>query len=257
MKIPEIFGCQYSHAKQVETLFGVELEIESVNRSIGWKGFRADEIEMKDDNSLRNYGKEFITRPENLKTTLEFFKNVHDTVGFLKPEEKFSERTSIHVHVNCQNLEGEQVRQAVLLYALFEEVFFKMVEPSRRDNIHCVPLTDTYLPSYFRSSIGTLVGRWSKYTALNLLPLKTLGTMEFRHMHGHDDPLLLEDWLMSIENLIELAKTQPLTDTTLIEENIQTWFTQIFGKTLFWKQNKVNLPVFTENTLINVKMGFL
>ena len=256
MKVPENFGCNHSYMKSAKTLFGVELEIESVNRDVNWRNYNPI-IEMKEDHSLRNNGKEFITPPLDLKTTLSLFENVHESVSFYKKDEKFSERTSIHVHVNCQNMELEHVRQAILLYALYEECFFSMVEPALRDNIHCVPLTDTYLPSYFRQNLPTMVGRWSKYTALNILPLKTLGTMEFRHMHGHDDPLLLEDWLSSIENLIELAKKQPLNDSSLTEENIQTWFTQIFGKTLFWKQNKVNLPVFTENTLINVKMGFL
>ena len=242
--------------KQSLTLFGVELEIESVDRDTFWKDFPVG-VEVKDDHSLRNYGKEFITVPTTGKDTLDLFQKVHKTVAFYKPEEKFSERTSIHVHVNCQNLELEETRQAILLYALFEEMFFAMVEASRRDNIHCVPLTDTYLPSYFRQNLPTLVSKWSKYTALNIIPLKTIGTIEFRHMHGHDDPVLLQDWLTVIENLIALAKTCPLKEDTLSEEHIQKWAYMLFGSTEFWKQRNLNVPVYTANTLINVKMGFI
>lgn len=242
--------------KSEQTLFGVELEIESVNREVNWRNYNPI-IEMKEDHSLRNNGKEFITPPLDLKTTLSLFENVHESVSFYKKDEKFSERTSIHVHVNCQNMELEHVRQAILLYALYEECFFSMVEPSRRDNIHCVPLTDTYLPSYFRQNLTTMVSRWSKYTALNILPLKTLGTMEFRHMQGHDDTELLRDWLLCIENLLSLAKTSPLKVESLTEENIKKWFNDIFGTTTFWRKTNVNLPFLTENTIINVKMGFI
>lgn len=239
-----------------EILFGVELEIESVDRHTPWNGM-SPLIEVKDDHSLRNNGKEFITPPKDRETTLALFHNVHTCVKFRDPIEKFSERTSVHVHVNCQNMEVEQVRQAVMLYALFEECFFRMVEPSRRDNIHCVPITDTYLPAYFRQSLSTQVSKWSKYTALNLLPLKTLGTIEFRHMHGHDDPLLLKDWLLSIERLLSLAKNNPMSTDTLTDGNISNWFSYIFGETGFWKNTPANLEALTENTLINVKMGFI
>lgn len=256
MKIPEQFGSNHALIDAKETLFGIELEIEAIDRNQIWTGI-SPYIEVKEDHSLRNSGREFITPPRNLKTTLEFFKNVHSCVKFLNPLEKFSERTSIHVHVNCQNLEVGQVRQVVLLYALFEECFFRMVESSRRDNIHCVPITDTYLPVYFRQSLSTQVSKWSKYTALNLLPLKSLGTIEFRHMHGHDDSLLLQDWLMSIERLLTLSKSFPLSVETLTDENISSWFSFIFGDTVFWKNSPATLNSLTENTIINVKMGFI
>lgn len=257
MKIPDLFGISGHYSSSKEQLFGLELEIESVDTGKSWSGLRTDVIDCKDDHSLRNNGREFITTPLNLQTSLVLFQNVHTSVKFHKPLEKFSPRTSIHVHVNCQPLQADVVRQAVLLYALFEEAFFAMVAPDRRDNIHCVPLTETHLSNYFRGSLEVMASRWHKYTALNLIPLRSLGTLEFRHMQGHDDPVLLRDWLMTLEKLMELAATVKLSPETLTEENIDKWFKTLFSHTHWYIANKPQASVVTRPTLINVKLGFI
>lgn len=257
MKIPDLFGVSGHYASTKEQLFGLELEIESVDTGRTWSGLRADMIVCKDDHSLRNNGREFITNPVNLQTSLTLFQNVHTSVHFHTQSEKFSPRTSIHVHVNCQPLEASVVRQAVLLYALFEEAFFAMVAPDRRDNIHCVPLTETHLSNYFRGALEVMASRWHKYTALNLIPLRSLGTIEFRHMQGHDNPVLLRDWLMTLEKLMELAANVKLSAETLTEENIDKWFKTLFSHTLWYIGTGPLASVVTRPTLINVKLGFI
>lgn len=248
-KLFEVGG--YSSPK--EQLFGIECEIESL------KNVRKipDTFQVHDDGSLRNNGKEFVTVPMGLKENVEAFKNLHASLVFVDKAVAFSSRTSIHVHMNCQNLDEKVVRKAVLFYALFEETFFALVDPSRRNNIHCVALTDTPLVDIYRASLSSMRQSWSKYTALNLLPLGSLGTIEFRHMHGHDDPRLLEEWLTCLERLMVLARTTELSAQTMTRANIGAWFSFLFGHTQNFSALWKRLDESIENTLIDVKIGLM
>jgi hypothetical protein len=164
---------------------------------------------MEEDGSLRNGGKEFVLHPLNMAEALSTFKEVHKRLECY-PDLKFSERTSIHVHVNMCPYEVEQVKNIVLWYALLEQFFFMQVDPARRNNIHCVALTDTYLPIHYFKSLGDLRQRWHKYTALNIKPLTQYGTIEFRHSEGHEDPIKLENWLKVLDNLVQLGINVPV-----------------------------------------------
>lgn len=238
-----------------EMLVGLECEIECIG---DWNSKVRDRWNITEDGSLRNHGKEFISQPIPIETALANFKVLHDNLTFLgHPDGPFTDRTSIHVHVNCQPYEEALVRNVVLMYALFEEYFFKMTLPSRRENIHCVPLVETFLPGYYNAGLRTLHERWTahKYTALNIRPLSSLGTIEFRHMHGHDDVGLLGRWLRTINNLFTCA-TNPrnqINRSTLNKEQIERWFDEIFKDAPECK--KIELPLLTRNQLLDVKLA--
>ncbi len=254
--IARIFGCD-NYANPQSQLFGIECEVESVNTEESWDFLSDKGIKITEDHSLRNSGREFLIGPATAANALVSFNYLHSRGKWYKQEEKFSHRTSIHVHANCQNREDKVVRTVVLLYALFEEYFFRMVEPNRRDNIHCVPLTDTYLPSLYASDLVQLLSRWHKYTALNIKPLSTLGTIEFRHMQGHEDLGLLRQWLTIIDNLLALAdKVQVIKREHLDWSTMEQWFDHIFnGSDVF--SLKSELRQLCRNQLIDLKLSFL
>jgi len=233
---PLLFGCEY----EIEDLVAVN------TLPMG--------IHIETDGSLRNNGKEFITSPQPLEDSVELFSMLHSELAY--GAEAFSDRTSIHVHVNCLNLELDEVRNIVLLYALFEESFFSLVNSNRRDNIHCVALTETFLPSIYRVGLSTMVARWHKYTALNLKPLATLGTLEFRHMHGHSDPILLRMWLTVITKLFEVGKTFIVSKETISEDSLQKLFYTIFNGTPLikhWHSIRATMG----NQILDVKLSTL
>ncbi len=205
---------------------GVECEIESVyNPNLGFAGF-----EPTEDGSLRNNGIEFISIPLPKEALLEAFTNLHAHLEFYNPQEAFSPRTSTHVHVNCRSFDFAQVKTLVLLYALYEDFFFAMCEPGRRDNIHCVPLTETFLPTLYKKELKYLINGWHKYTALNILPLTKLGTVEFRHLQGTGNSELLKDWLTTLENLWILAQREVITEQSLCDDaSIKRWWWKLFG----------------------------
>lgn len=243
------------YAEAPEQLFGIECEVESV-ALMKCKQFPPT-ILIHEDGSLRNNGREFVTRPLNLETTMKAYKELHEALAFIEPAKAFSSRTSIHVHMNCQNLDEKVVRKIVLFYALFEEAFFAMVDSSRRNNIHCVALTDTALPERYGMSLPNLVASWSKYSAMNLLPLTTQGTVEFRHMQGHNNPALLEEWLTVLDRLFTLARTTELSAKSLTSANILAWFSFLFGQTSIFRDLLPHLDQVVENTVIDVKIGLL
>jgi hypothetical protein len=245
----------YTNAK--ELLMGLECEVESVHRvggleSHGWR--------VTDDGSLRNNGKEFISEPTGVPLLVERFKALHGgIVTWRKADDRFSERTSIHVHVNCQNLSPVQVKNIILMYALYEEFFFSLVEPSRRDNIHCVPLTETHFPAYYRMSLAQMVTRWHKYTALNAKPLSNLGTLEFRHMHGHADPVLLEVWLKTIANLFQVGgnPVNEINARSITTATLTAWFREIFKDAPSVMLNEPFLHQMTTNQRLDIKLAVM
>lgn len=252
MIIAEIMGLAsvYSDAKQI--LVGTECEIESVDTGVSWN--LPSSIDVTSDGSLRNEGREFLILPSTTKVALDLFKLLHRQVRFFDVEEKFSHRTSIHVHVNCKNLHEKEVKNVLYMYTLFEEFFFLMADESRRHNIHCVAVNDTFMHRYFNNDIGTLASRWMKYSALNLKPLRTLGTMEFRHMHGHDDPVLHEQWLGIIERLFNVGKGVDCRTEGLSAENIEKWFTEIFKESHLYAKCINSLPSYTKDAVMDLKL---
>ncbi len=202
-----------------QLLFGVELEIENVPN---WDDLIIHGMSSVADGSLRNNGREFLMLPctyENAYATLsEFFRraNLNET--------NYSDRTSIHVHTNCQDLTVDQLQTVLFLYQAMETLVFKWVNPDRADNIFCVPWSQTNLSFQIFDGKRDLrkFQNWAKYTALNLLPLYSYGTIEWRHMNGHCDTEKLFKWLQIIscffryarENNIDSVKEMLLTLNT-------------------------------------------
>lgn len=231
---------------------GTELEIEAVmggNWAAGWQ--------KTTDGSLRNEGAEFISPPLETKALVDGFKQIHATFQKYNDFPKFSERTSIHVHVNCLDLTQQQVRAIVLWYALFEPVFFAMVEPNRANNIHCVPLDQTSLSKQYKQELPTIIDKWSKYTALNLLPLQSQGTIEFRHMEGHDDAARFEWWLKTLENLWAYGRDHTLTRQVLQDPKlVMAAFDAIF-KDAPIREIRSNVLDLVSDSLIDVKLALV
>lgn len=251
--IAQKFGLSsdYSNILQTETaVVGIECEIEDVYLNSfhipsNWR--------VEEDGSLRNNGVEFISMPLTCQEASEAFRALHKTIKYRGNNDPFSERTSIHVHLNCFNMEPKQVRTLLLIYAIWEPIFFQMVHPRRMENIHCVPLFDTVIPQFYNKSLEVLIDKWGKYSAINLLPLKEYGTVEFRHMHGHNDPMLFDQWLHAIENLWKFSMKwdKLLPDHLCNDETLK-----FMGESLF-----VNLPVSWRqdiaNSLIDVKLSMV
>lgn len=236
---------------------GIEYEIEAIEGygDIGQEGI----FTIETDHSLRNNGREFKTIPMSFQKHLEAFKSLHRRL--LLNNNPFSERTSIHVHVNVRELEINQVRQLILCYALLEPLFFEFVGETRKNSIFCVPLNYTYLPNLYKGTTQTMHEKWHKYTAFNILPLNGFGTVEFRHMYGTNDFEKFHTWLKSLKELYDFIVENDSFD--LIKElerggghlsGLST-IAQAIVPTLTEGFSPAELNVLLEDTLLDVKLS--
>ncbi len=260
MKIHELIGIPLSEDYQIFRA-GVECEIEGI-RNIGV--VNQNLFAVTTDGSLRSkhgpsgHGYELQSFPLPAQELKGAFRDLHASLKFHADEQPFSSRTSTHIHVNCLPFTMEQAKNMVMLYALFEELFFAMVKPERRANIHCVPLTDTFLPSRYNLGFEQLHRIWHKYTALNLTRIRDLGTIEFRHLHGTGDSMEFNQWLDTIHNLWDLAQSARVTPGTLSDRScILSWFDTIFKDAPKIRMLQPQLFNIIQNGLIDVKFSVI
>lgn len=242
-------------------LYGLELEIEFAEDMSSVVNMRSTE-----DGSLRNFGVEFITEPLDysrvMYTLNEFF--TRNKVYF--KGDNYSERTSIHVHVNCLNLTYQQVASVLLVYQVFESLLFRFIGHDRDKNIFCVPLSECAISYQAAENIsnGNLqsVRRWMKYTALNLLPLETQGTIEFRHMEGNNNLERIGIWLRFIASIIKYATDYSYEEikTSLSNLNTNSHYRNALQQVFGYDADVLTYPdsnEMIENGVLNMKYSIL
>lgn len=227
---------QLKLAEKGEKLYGGPTEFGSYNNLIGIEVERESTTSAEDlpnlfywtitnDSSLKLNGKEFISKPickENIDYALnELFDSI-----LQKETSIWSHRTSIHVHTDVRHLTLVQVQNFVAVYAILEDLFFSLVDPIRSGGAFCFPITDL---SVQEVEIPASDVENSKYCALNFgNALAKHGTIEFRHMHGHNNKNLLKTWIKLIGKL-----------QTYIEENttsaIKTRIKHLCSKKDYWR----------------------
>jgi hypothetical protein len=180
---------------------GIEVEVENHQWERQPKGLWV----VKGDGSLRNNGAEWITNPVAARWAPQALEDLLGGTCLTK-DCCFSPRTSIHVHYNVQQMSTAQVTDVVLLYTALEPLFYKFTGRGRIKNIYCVPLMDTTLITGMNyNNLSNTIESWSKYTGLNLLPIRELGTIEARHMHGTFDHKKVVTWIRMWIKLIDFC----------------------------------------------------
>lgn len=198
---PQLTSTRPFALQNPKTLVGIEVEVENVmaiDPNIGLMFWT-----MKEDGSLRNNGREFVTPgviPASLaEPALKLLFNG------LNQDIDFSNRASIHVHVDARQLTLQQMVSLLLTYLTVENLLFKFVGNSRRSNIFCTPISETGIIEHISANpkkfIHSIQGTWMKYTALNLLPITSFGSVEFRHMPGTNNVNKLLAWIDIITRL--------------------------------------------------------
>jgi hypothetical protein len=228
------------------TSVGIEVEVEKI-ADPRWDNSIWSVVE---DGSLRNGGREFVSLPlrgEEIPYALISLKNFLDNwnKGY-----DFSDRTSIHVHVNVRDLSAAQFFNYVLVYLVFEPVLYKFVHDAglkdREHNIFCLPVGESlhYLSlaealQFFEDgddlgAIKNIYRTWKKYAGLNVIPISTLGTVEFRHMSGLlqiDTLCIWINLLLSLRNFATQVSYESMKKI-ILELNTNSMY-QMFLKQVF------------------------
>lgn len=238
-----------------ELIYGIELEIEHASFDWEMAGFRATE-----DGSLRNGGVEYVSVPMYYPalaySLTQFFSK------FRPDEFNYSERTSIHVHTNCQDLTIEQLKNVLILYQVFEDVLFAWIGHDRDKNIFCVPWSQTRTTHKILDEIESFIKMSSvernKYTALNLVPIQSQGTLEWRHMHGHGNVERILQWLRIIGHVYRVARSMDHKEVRELCVNLNTTsqYDQLLDMVFKDEATALRIPgyrLLLENGVLNMK----
>lgn len=195
--------------------YGIEVEVEG-DRLPDLEGVWTTDI----DGSLRN-GREYIlSSPLDLGAALTAFSNLRHKMQDAEAEVDFSFRTSIHVHMNCLDLNAEQVKQLVYTCLLLEPVILAFAGEERKHNRFCLSVKDAdgalpQIEEFFsqeyrkRNSFPSRIKRFGeqehKYSAVNLASLPTKGSLEIRSMRGTFSQGVMTAYLSGLDSLYEYA----------------------------------------------------
>lgn len=221
-----------NHFKQTVTKFpisdpgcfiGIEVEVERTAPIEGLKLWNVTK-----DGSLRNDGYEFVSKPIRGRLIECALLELNNALNKHTPNHEFSDRTSVHIHTNVRHMEIEHVANFILLYLALEPIFFRYTEKiqntNRRENNYCVPIEESKSHLCLLQNLGmyyatmdvqwmrSIVHNWRKYTAFNLLPMESIGTIEFRHMGGTIDVPYIMDWVNMILSMRKYARTTKTED---------------------------------------------
>ena len=227
-------------------IMGMEIETENCKLSGGFYEGVIQRLSWRTttDGSLRGNAFEFISNPMEMQHLIPSLHEFFTVTGFT--EENYTDRCSIHVHVNCTDLSVDQLSAIALVYSIFEESMFDFVGNYRDTNIYCIPWNqcrfNTKLITNMQRHLLAVPKGWQKYTAVNLIPLQTLGTLEFRHMHGTADIQKITQWLNMVGCLFQYATVVPFKEVFgMISSinnvsNYEQFFHQVFGQ--YWQYSE-------------------
>lgn len=227
----------------VEGLFGVEIEIEGENLPEDIP----KEWRMEHDGSLRGqYPRqcaEYVFRkpldPTKAKLT------INKLIKYLEQEEarpNFSHRTSLHVHVNCQQLDWEQYSAFLYTSLLMERVMLQYCGKGRIGNRFCLRVSDAegyaddlltlFTKGFEFFALGGGAPYKVKYSAINIAPAREYGSLEFRGMRGTLDKAVIFNWLTALENVYNFALEKGSVEKVhkfFVNSAIEDFYKEVLG----------------------------
>jgi hypothetical protein len=257
-----------------ELVMGVELEVEKT-RELDYytAGYLSGLWMFERDGSLRvghgGEAYEFISKPVQMQFLLPELQKFFEYTKF--DESNYSDRCSVHVHTNVTDFTQDMLASLSMVYTVVEDVLFQYANHykaptmdgyNRDTNLYCIPwnqcrMNHRLVEKLFGNSHAHLA-RWQKYTALNLLPITTQGTVEWRHMHGTADMEKLTTWLNLIGSIMWYARRTQLDDVikTILTLNDTSAYRQFFlDVTKGYLEYKEEYQVPLAEGVINAKYG--
>jgi len=195
--------------------FGIEIETEGKNLTdvapAQWK--------IENDGSLRgrfpDEAAEYVLRkPLELQKAIDAVTQLRKAQDDANARLNFSFRTSVHVHVNVQQLTFNQYLNMIYTYLLLEEPLVRYCGKERVGNRFCLRLQDAeglmdYLFMLFRQGHGALKhihGDAVRYASINVAATSKYGSLEFRSLKGNMDVDYITTWLQALDNLRSFAQ---------------------------------------------------
>lgn len=190
---------------------GIEIEIE------GKKLPKYDETPTpwvyKEDHSLRGQenGEYVLANPISFDKVSKSLDTLWDKFSEFKTKFDDSNRTSVHIHLNCQNFHLNRLAAFTSLYLCFEDILTAWCGDFRVGNLFCLRGSDapsivTYLKKFIQSDGQYNIHEMMHYSGLNANALKKFGSLEIRTLRGCSEPQTIKDWVSILERLYKLSE---------------------------------------------------
>lgn len=209
---------------------GIEIEAENIKYSNESLHQGLMYWTVTSDGSLRNYGSEFVSvklRGMDIQNALSELGNFLTSVGIVPV---YSERTSVHIHIDSRFLNTYQLKTLIKYYLACEPYYFSVIGNKREDNIYCVPYYKNpsgirNLSALFQQTMGEdhvyhAVLEGLKYEAMNIRSIREKGSIEFRHHYGTHDKDTLYNWIVNLLNLFKLSKESSEDEFTFMFDSM-------------------------------------
>ena len=196
---------------------GIEIEVEGKNLIYNHTtNFPAKYWVYKEDHSLRGEesGEYVLVRPVKFdevdKAITELFK------CFKANKTKFddSNRTSVHVHLNCQSFFLNRLASFMALWFSVEEILTQWCGEHRVGNLFCLRSRDataiiSHLCKFLKSDGKYELSDHLHYAGFNANALRKFGSIEIRTMRGVSDQKTITDWVGILQRIYEYSAEFP------------------------------------------------
>lgn len=235
--------------------FGIEIEVE---------GKRLPQINdqywtTEQDASLRNGLEYVLTKPVKLQYVKKLLAYLKKKMDVNEAALDFSFRTSVHVHVNVQDLTYNQILNMIYTYLLIEAPLMDFCGDSRKGNRFCLRLEDAEgmvdcLTEMFESGeqgLRLIPHDRMRYAAINIEALGKYGSIEFRALQGNMDGERITKWCHILNKIksfaIKYENPSEIFNFYTKEEG------EVFFNTVFEEEAK---DLFTNETVRSIQRNF-
>jgi putative amidoligase enzyme len=171
---------------------------------------------------------------------------------FVKKKSKleFSNRCSVHVHINVQELTFKQIFTFLTCYFIVEDLLTEWCGPDRIGNMFCLRVKDAeYIIDLLRGAIADnnvrhLSQQAYRYAGANVVPSVSFGSVEFRSMRGTADPDVINPWVemltsikdasLQFANPIEVIQAFSMMGPTAFLRMLEPKYYDIFSTMAEW-----------------------
>lgn len=190
---------------------GIEIECEGMNLPSQYDNI-ADFWEVHADGSLRGESAEYVLRQpirrDQVEASLDNLKAAFQLRG---TRLAFSNRTSVHVHLNMQNKTMQEIFTLLCLYFIYEDALTELAGATRKGNLFCLRLSDAeaildaLIECAEEQHLKPLGADGLRYSACNVNGLTKYGTLEFRALRGTDDKSIITTWINLLTSIVDAA----------------------------------------------------
>lgn len=196
--------------KETKGQVGIEIEVEGENLP------KADQTPepwgYHIDHSLRGKenGEYVLNFPIDFNMVPEALKNLWDVFDKMGSKFDDSNRTSVHVHLNCQTFHMNRLTSFLAAWFSLEEILVEWCGEHRVGNLFCLRAVDApaiinCIRKFIRTDGQYPIGEIFHYAGMNPHALHKYGSLEVRTLRGCSDPKIIENWIGILERLYDIS----------------------------------------------------